>query len=130
MKKKMLVNLIIIAGISVIYGGITYADALKDGLEMYLQDPKLDFLGRNYDKMFFELLEGEDPTIIDKIKAIPNDFITIPLQAKCNWKMATQKTNALTYGSMGYLNGLKTALGTKEFNKIIIYLFKLASSIK
>lgn len=119
MKKKVLVGLGVIIGLVFIGRGITHAESLEEALKAYLQDPKLDFLGMNYDKMFFKLLEGEDPTILDKIKAIPQDIKTIPLQIKASWKVVNQEPNRFIYLNLAGLGGLKKFMGAKEFNQLV-----------
>ncbi|NLY46815.1 MAG: hypothetical protein GX053_12640 [Tissierella sp.] len=124
MKKKILISVGVVGGL-LLLSNISYADELTEVIEAYIQNPKLDFLGRNYDKLFFEALEGTNPTVLDKIKAVPDDFRTMIPQAKAMWKMFHQKPNMIAYSGLGGLAGLKAALGPKEFGEMMFKLLKL-----
>ncbi len=114
MKKKMLVSLGIVS-IIILSGGIAYAEELEETLKVYLTDPSLDWLGRGYDKILF----NEKLGIIDDVK-------TMPLQAKCIYKMATQKPNMIAYSGLGGTMGFKAAVGARAFNKIVMNIIKIA----
>lgn len=130
MNKKVLVGLGIVSGILLI-GGVTYADDLKEALELYLQDPSLDWLGRNYDKILFENIQKvstgnlNDAEFFAKLKFIIEDIKTMPLQLKCMKKIVTQRENAIAYGGLTWLGGLKMSIGEKAFNKIMGDILKL-----
>lgn len=110
----MLISLAVVSAI-ILLGGISYAEELEEVLKAYLNDPSLDFLGRNYDKILFK----ENLSTMEDIK-------TMPLQAKCVFKIATQKPNMIAYSSLGGTAGFKISIGAKEFNKIVIKIIKLA----
>ena len=129
MKKKTIASLCVIGGLLFI-SSITFANELKEVLELYLQDPSFDLCGREFDKILFnkinsvsEAKEFADTEFIAKLKFIVDDIKTIPLQAKCLNKIASQ--NALIYLPLTGLSTLKSAMGAKEFSKMMLKLFKL-----
>ena len=47
-----------------------------------------------------------------------DDLLTMPLQLKCMKKIILQKPNAIAYGSLAWISGLKSALGAEKFGKM------------
>ncbi|MGJ0846603.1 hypothetical protein ACR77J_07935 [Tissierella praeacuta] len=127
MNNKKIVMFGIFVGVLSI-GSFVYAEELNEVINAYLQDNSFDFLGRGYDKMFFRLLEGENPTLINKIKAIPNDIKTLPKQMLVSKKVFNQ--NIESYTLLGGLSGLKSTIGAKEFNIMMKKILRLATKIK
>lgn len=127
MNNKKIVMFGIFVGVLSI-GSFCYAEELNEAINAYLQDNSFDFLGRGYDKMFFKLLEGENPTLINKIKAIPNDIKTLPKQILVSKKVFNQ--NIESYALLGGLSGLKSIIGAKEFNIMMKKILRLATKIK
>lgn len=125
MIKKLLIGLGIGITTFFLIDKVIYADGLEKELIRYLESNKLDFLGRNFDKIFFNTLYGENPTALDKLKAIPEELKTLPLQSKCLWKIVNQKPNALTYGTISGLAGLKIELGSEAFNKLMLKVLRV-----
>ena len=96
MNKKLLISLAIVGGI-LLLSNISYAssyDELKLALEAYLQDPSLDFLGREYDRILFEQInnaETLDGELLAKLNFMFDDLLTMPLQLKCMKKIFIKK---------------------------------------
>lgn len=126
MNKKLVVSILIIGGI-LFLGGISYADELKKSLELYLQDPSMDFLGHEFEKILFEKIKNGDNHFIEELTFILEDIKTMPLQIKAYYNILTQKTNMAVYGSLGFTYGTKVAMGAKEFGEMMFKLFKLVA---
>lgn len=126
MNKKLVVSMLIIGGI-LFLGGISYADELKESLELYLQDPSMDFLGHEFEKILFEKIKNGDNYFIEELTFILDDIKTMPLQIKAYYNILTQKTNMAVYGSLGFTYGTKIAMGAKEFGGMMVKLFKLVA---
>lgn len=112
--KKILLSVGVIGGI-LFLTQTGYAEELKEALEAYLKDPSWDWLGRKYDKILFEKLTTWE------------DIKTMPLQAKCMWKIINQPPNIVSYGSLGGLAGLKAEMGAKKFGEMMFKLFKIVA---
>lgn len=124
LNKKVLVGIGIAGGI-LLLGGFTYAEELKESLELYLQDPSLDFLGHEFEKLLFEgIKNGDSHFVIEELKFVLQDIKTMPQQAKAMWKIIHQKPNIIAYGSLGTLGSLKAAMGAKAFNKAMWSILK------
>lgn len=128
MKKKTIAGLCVISGLLFI-SSVTFADELKEALELYLQDPSFDLCGREFDKILFDsinsvLVNGyTDAEIIAKLKAIPDDFKTLPLQIKCTDKILEQ--NLLIYAPLAGLGGLNKAIGAEKFSKLMLKVLRV-----
>lgn len=133
MNKKLLVSIGIFSGL-LLLSEVTFADELRESLELYLADPSLDFLGHEFEKILFDEsqqafkgMELNDAEFIAKLKFIIDDIKTMPLQAQAYYKIFTNKVNILAYGSLSGLWGLKSALGPKEFGNVMFKILKLVA---
>lgn len=130
--KKMLISLGIVTTAFLILNEPTHAEELKKALEAYLRYSDFDLLGRKYDKILFQnILEPSikgkqtDTEIIEKLKFVIDDVKTMPLQAKCTFKIVTEKYNSMIYAGTGMLAGAKINMGAKAFNKLLIKVLKV-----
>ena len=131
MNKKLVLGIGVIAGICLL-GEVAHAEELKEALTLYLEDSSLDFLGHDFEKILFNEIQNsrngmylDDNEFIAKLKFVVDDIKTMPLQLKAYHKIFTNKVNAIAYGSLGGLAGMKTALGGEEFSKMIFKIIKL-----
>lgn len=132
MNKKLLLSLGIGITTFLLLDGISFADDLKQELLKYLESDKLDLLGREFDRILFQNIKEHQmaPYLNDaefkaKLKFVLDDLRTLPLQAKCIWKILNQKENVLIYSSIGGTAYLKSIMGAKAFNEMLFKIFKL-----
>jgi len=129
--RKILIGLGIAGGLLLI-GGIAYAEGLEEELIKYLNDDSIDLLGRKFEEILFQNtkeahipMKLSDDELKAKLKFMLEDIKTLPLQAKCLWKIINQKPNALIYGLVSGNSYLKLTLGEKAYKNLIFRLFRL-----
>jgi len=129
--KKFLIGLVI-AGSIILTSNVIHAEGLEEELIKYLNDDSIDLLGRKFEEILFQNtkeahipMKLSDDELKAKLKFMLEDIKTLPLQAKCLWKIINQKPNALIYGLVSGNSYLKLTLGEKAYKNLIFRLFRL-----
>lgn len=124
--KKILINSMIIVGLLFITKSI-FAEGTDEAIRAYLADDMFDLLGHDYEKILFNGINNIPNSnymekFIKKVKFIPTDIKTFPLQAKATFKVF--EDNVGIYAAMGGVYGAKASMGAKAFGELATKMLK------